>query len=254
MSLVHAEYLKMTRRKLYPTMLAILGFFTVVAAFILLLFAQIAPEIAGDIPSVPKPEAYVFGAQQIAGQTWFPLILAVVMLGGELSTTVWATSLTRDSRRLAHIAARLLIFGIASWIAFLLGMALWSGIAAFAAEGSGTLGIGDWIGLVWKMGLISLAWTALGLGTVGALRSIGPAIGAVLAFSFLESLLALWDPYGNVALTAGTTALFEVSLGGIAGSFLPGADLSLAHAIAIILGWTLVGLGLSWWGLHRRDA
>lgn len=254
MSLVHAEYLKITRRKLYPTMLAILGFFTVLTAFFLLLFSQIAPEIAGDIPSVPKPEAYAFGAQQIAGQTWFPLILAVVMLGGELSTTVWATALTRDSRRMAHILARLLVFALASWLAFLVGTAIWGGLAAVGAEGSGTLSAGEWLGLVWKMGLISLAWTALGLGTVSALRSMGPAIGAVLAFSFLESLLALWEPYGNVALTAGTSALFEVSLGGIAGSFLPGSDLSVAHAIAIVLGWTLVGLGLTWWGLHRRDA
>lgn len=254
MSLVHAEYLKITRRKLYPTMLAILGFFTVISAFILLLFAKIAPNLAGDLPSVDKPLAYTFGAQQIAGQTWFPLILAVVMLGGELSTTVWATSLTRDSRRSAHILARLLVFGVASWLAFVVGTAIWAGIAFFAAEGSGGPTLGEWFGLIWKMGLISFAWTSLGLGTVAALRSMGPAIGAVLAFSFLETFLSLWDPYANVSLTAGTNALFNVSLGGIAGAFLPGGDLSVAHAVAIVVGWVLVGLGLTWWGLRRRDA
>ncbi len=36
--------------------------------------------------------------------------------------------------------------------------------------------------------------------------------------------------------------------------FVPGADLSLTHAITITLGWSLVGLGLTWWGLQRRDA
>lgn len=254
MSLLHAEYLKITRRKLYPTMLAILGFFTVVAAFFLMIFSQIAPELAGDIPSVDKPLAYSFGAQQVAGQTWFPLIVAVVMLGGELSTTVWATSLTRDSRRLMHILSRLAVFGIASWLAFLIGTAVWAAIAFFAAGGSGSPSIGEWLGLVWRIGLISLAWTSLGLGTVGALRSIGPAIGAVLAFSFLETFLALWDPYANVSLTAATNALFQVSLGGIAGAFVPGGDLSLAHSIAIVVGWVGIGLGLTWWGLHRRDA
>lgn len=254
MSLLHAEYLKITRRKLFPTMLVILGFFTVLSAFFLMVFSRIAPDIAGEIPTVGKPVAYSFGAQQIAGQTWFPLILAVVMLGGELSTTVWATSLTRDSRRLMHILARLAVFGIASWLAFLIGTALWGGIALFAAEGSGSLAVGEWFGLVWRMGLIALAWTSLGLGTVGALRSIGPAIGAVLAFSFLETFLALWDPYANVSLTAATNALFEVSLGGIAGAFLPGGDLSLTHSIAIMLGWVVLGLILTWWGLHRRDA
>lgn len=254
MSLLHAEYLKITRRKLFPTMLAILGFFTLLSAFFLMIFSRIAPEIAGEIPTVDKPLAYSFGAQQIAGQTWFPLILAVVMLGGELSTTVWATSLTRDSRRFMHILSRLAVFGLASWLAFVIGTALWAGIALFAAEGSGSLSLGEWIGLLWRMGLIAVAWTALGLGTVGALRSIGPAIGAVLAFSFLETFLSLWEPYGNVSLTAATNALFEVSLGGFAAAFIPGADLSLAHSIAIVIGWVAVGLGLTWWGLHRRDA
>ncbi|MCZ6457498.1 MAG: hypothetical protein O6853_02705 [Actinobacteria bacterium] len=36
--------------------------------------------------------------------------------------------------------------------------------------------------------------------------------------------------------------------------FVSGADLSLTHAITITLGWSLVGLGLTWWGLQRRDA
>lgn len=254
MSLLHAEYLKITRRKLYPTMVAILGLFTLLTAFFLILLAQIAPGLAGDIPSIEKPLAYSFGAQQIAGQTWFPLILAVVMLGGELTTTVWSTSLTRDSRRLVHILARLLVFAVASWLAFLIGTAVWSGITLFAAGGSGSLELGEWLGLGWRMGLIAMAWTSLGLGTVAALRSMGPAIGAVLAFSFLESLIALWEPYGNVSLTAGTTALFQVNLGGLAGAFLPGADLSQLHAVAIVLGWALLGFGLTWWGLHRRDA
>lgn len=254
MSLIHAEYLKISRRKLFPTMLAILGFFTLLSAFFLMIFSQVAPDLAGDIPSVAKPLAYTFGAQQIAGQTWFPLILAVVMLGGELTTTVWATSLTRDSRRLMHILARLAVFAVASWLAFVVGTAVWAGIAFFAAEGSGSPSVAEWFGLVWRMGLIALAWTSLGLGTVAALRSMGPAIGAVLAFSFLESFLSLWDPYANVSLTAGTTALFEVSLGGIAGAFLPGGDISLAHAIGILIGWVIVGLALTWWGLHRRDA
>lgn len=254
MSLLHAEYLKISRRKLFPTMLVILGFFTGLAAFFLIVFAQIAPELAGDIPTVDKPLAYTFGAQQIAGQTWFPLILGVVMLGGELTSTVWATALTRDSRRLVHVVARLGVLAVASWLAFLLATGMWAGIAFFAADGSGGLSLAEWLGLGWRLGLIALAWTSLGLGTVAALRSIGPAIGAVIAFSFLESFLSLWDPYANVSLTAATNALFEVSLGGIAGAFLPGGDLSLFHSVAILLGWVALGLILTWWGLHRRDA
>jgi hypothetical protein len=30
--------------------------------------------------------------------------------------------------------------------------------------------------------------------------------------------------------------------------------MSTAHAHQIMAGWTLLGLGLTWWGLQRRDA
>ena len=36
--------------------------------------------------------------------------------------------------------------------------------------------------------------------------------------------------------------------------FIPGADLSLTHTIAIAVGWSLFGIALTWWGLQRRDA
>ena len=68
-----------------------------------------------------KPDAFLIGAQQVVGQTWFPMILAVVLIGADLSSTVWATSLTRDSSKPAHIGARLLVIRVASWVAMLLG-------------------------------------------------------------------------------------------------------------------------------------
>jgi hypothetical protein len=254
MSLVHAEYLKVTRRKLYPGMLLILAVLIGVVAFFLMVFAQVVPEAARDVPVLEKPGAYLIGAQQVASQTWFPLILAVVVLGGEMGSTVWATSLTRDSRKTRHILARLLVFTLASWLAFLIGTGIWSGIAALAAEGSGAPEIGEWVGVVWRMGLIALAWTSLGLGAISVLRSLGPAIGAVLAFSFGESILALWGPYENVSLSAATSGLFRTAMEGFVGVFLPGVGMSVAQSIGIILGWTLFGLILTWWGVQRRDA
>lgn len=254
MSLVHAEYIKVTRRKLYPGMLLILGVLIGVVAFFLMVFARVVPEAAQDVPVLEKPAAYLIGAQQVASQTWFPLILAVVVLGGEMGSTVWATSLTRDSRKSRHILARLLVFSAASWLAFLIGAGIWSGIAATAAEGSGAPEFGDWIGVVWRMGLIALAWTSLGLGAISMLRSLGPAIGAALAFSFGESILALWGPYENVSLSAATSGLFGTAMDGFVGAFLPGAGMSVAQSIGIILGWTLFGLILTGWGVQRRDA
>ncbi len=254
MSLVHAEYLKISRRKLYPAMVLILAVLVGLTAFFLLIFGQLAPGLAEDSPVLSKPEAYLIGAQQVAGQTWFPLILAVVLTGAELRNTVWATTLTRDSRKPAHIGARLLVIAAACWVAMLLGALGWAAVVFFASPGEGGPSLSEWVGLAWKLGVIQVAWVSLGLGAVAMLRSVGPAIGAVLALSFGESILALWGPYQNVSLSAATAALFQVSVGGDLGAFIPGGDLSLPHALAIIAGWTLLGLGLTWWGLQRRDA
>jgi hypothetical protein len=254
MSLLRAEYLKLSRRKLYPLMVLIMLVLVALSAFFLMVFGQIAPDIAEEVPVLTKPDAYVIGAQQVAGQTWFPLILAVVVVGAELGSTVWATSLTREPSVLRHVVTRLVVFTMSSWLALVIGTGLWAVVAYFGAPGTGGPSAGEWLGLVWRIGLVAMVWSSLGLAAVALLRSVGPAIGVVLAFSFLESILAFWGPYGNVSVTAATGGLFGAQLGGLFGALVPGADLSLAHSIAILVGWTLFGLGLTWWGLRRRDA
>ena len=234
-------------------MILILGVLIGLTAFILLIFSQIAPEIAAGVPILEKPEAYTVGAQQAVSQTWFPLILAVVMLGGELSTTVWATSLTRDARRWAHIGARLLILELASWLAMVLAIGGWAAVTFFAAPGEGAPGLGGWLGITWRAGIIQLAWVSIGMGAVSMLRSVGPAIGAALALYFGEGILALWRPYGKVSLSAATSGLFDFELDGALGIFIPGMGMSLGQAITIIVGWTVLGIVLTWWGLQRRD-
>jgi ABC-2 type transport system permease protein len=254
MSLLHAEYLKLSRRRLYYTMILILAALVGLLAFFLLIFPRIAPDFAEGVPLLEKPDAYVFGAQQVAGQTWFPLILAVVMLGSEFGSTVWATALTRDPRRTVQISARFVVLAAASLLAIGAGVIGWALVTAVAVPGEGIPTASEWLGLVWKIGLIELAWTALGLGAVAMLRSVGPAIGAALALYFVDPILGLWGPWENVSLSAATNALFGVDVAGGFGALVPGADLSVPHAVAVVLGWILVGLALTWWGLHRRDA
>jgi hypothetical protein len=254
MSLLHAEYLKLSRRRLYYTMVLILAALVGLLAFFLLIFPRIAPDFAEGVPLLEKPEAYVFGAQQVAGQTWFPLILAVVMLGSEFGSTVWATALTRDPRRTVQISARFLVLAIASLLAIAAGVIGWALVTAIAVPGDGVPEASEWLGLIWKIALIELAWTAIGLGAVAMLRSVGPAIGAALALYFIDPILGLWGPWENVSLSAATNALFGVDVAGCFGALVPGADLALPHAVAIVVGWTIVGLALTWWGLHRRDA
>jgi hypothetical protein len=235
-------------------MVLILAALVGLLAFFLLIFPRIAPDFAEGVPLLEKPEAYVFGAQQVAGQTWFPLILAVVMLGSEFGSTVWATALTRDPRRTTQISARFVVLTVASLLAIAAGIAGWAVVTALAVPGEGVPATSEWLALIWKVALIELAWTAIGLGAVAMLRSVGPAIGAALALYFVDPILGLWGPWENVSLSAATNALFGVDVAGGFGALVPGADLAVPHAVGIVLGWTIVGLALTWWGLHRRDA
>jgi hypothetical protein len=254
MSLLAAEYRKITRRKLYFVMTLLLVVFTGVAAFVLVFLSDLIPDVEGDIPVLGKPDVYVVGLQQVVTQTWFPVILAVVLLGGELSTSVWATSLTRDARKLSQMLSRFFVYAAATTLAFLIASALWLGFAFLFAPGEGFLPGSDLLAVLWKPAIAAVAWTAVGTGAVSLMRSVGPAIGVGIAIVFAEQLLALWNVWANVSITAATTALFRVDVGGGFGAFVPGGGLELWHQLAILAGWTVVGLGLTWWGLAWRDA
>lgn len=256
MSLLHAEYRKLTRRKLYPVMVLVIGFLMLVTAALFFYLIPAIPELAGDAPVPERPGAFTFGAQQVAGQAWwFAVILVTAVFGGEVAGTVWATSLTRESSKLSHVGVRLLMFGAASWIAFLFGTAAWSVVTFLAAEGSGSPELATWLGWLWRFALIAGAWTSVGLAAVAVTRSVGLAIGIALGFSFLDSILAPFvEPYEQISLTAASNGIFEVGGDTPFSIFIPGAELSLTHSILIMVGWMAVGFALTWWGLQRRDA
>ena len=257
MSLLHAEYLKISRRKLFPIMLGLLAFLMGVIGLLFYVLLPALPEAAGGDAPVPlRPEAFIFGAQQVAGQAWwFAVILATAVLGGEVSSTVWATSLTRDSRKLSHISSKFLVFAVASWIAFLVGTAVWAVITWAAAEGSGSPEISEWFGLLWKFLVIAGAWTSIGLGAVAMTRSIAAAMGIALGLSFIDSIVAPFvDFYEKISLTAASNGIFNVAGDGAFAAFIPGGDMSSAHALGVMIGWTVVGLAFTLWGLQRRDA
>jgi len=256
-SLLHAEYLKVTRRKLFPIMLLLLA---VILGFVAVLFYVILPALpdaaqAGAAPP-ERPEAFVYGAVQVAGQAWwFAVILATTLLGGEAAGTVWATALTRDARKTSHIASRFTVYTVASWLAFIVGTGVWAVVTVFAAEGSGSPDVGEWLSLLWKFAVIAAAWTSIGMGAVALTRSIGAAMGIALGLSFLDSIIAPFvSAYENVSLTAAANGIFDVGGDGPFGGLIPGNGMSTAHALAVMAGWAVAGLGLTWWGLRRRDA
>jgi hypothetical protein len=256
-SLIHAEYLKVTRRKLYPVMVILLSLFMAFIGVLFYLVLPALPEAGGSGAPVPaRPDAYIFGAQQVGSQAWwFAVILATALLGGEMATTVWATGLTRESSKARHISARFVVFSIASCLAFLAGAAMWSAITWLAAEGSGSPPLSEWLGLVWKFFVISAAWTSLGLGAVAVTRSIALAMGIALGLAFVDSLVSPFvDFYEQVSLTAATNGIFQVGGDGPFSAFIPGGEMSLLHGLVVMAGWTLLGMALSWWGIQRRDA
>ncbi|MDX1469100.1 MAG: hypothetical protein R3258_07140 [Acidimicrobiia bacterium] len=256
MSLIHAEWLKLSRRKLYPATLVAVAAFMALIAFVTTAFADIAPPEFGDAFSVPKPQAFGFGAQQVAGLTWLPLVLSVAVVGGEFSTTVWAHSLARNPSRLGHVVARMVVFTAASWLAFVFGMAVFSAIAAALGSGSGSPPLSEWIGYLWRFAAVALTWTALGLGAVAMTRSMVLGLVITLGFSFADGLVAVFvGNYEAFSLSAASTGLFDTGItGGPFAALIPGTGLSMPHALGIMAGWAAFGFVLTWWGLQRRDA
>ena len=172
----------------------------------------------------------------------------------EFGSTVWATALTRDPRRVSQISARFVVLAFASLLAITAGIAGWSIVTAIAVPGEGGPSVDEWLSLVWKVGLIELAWTAIGLGAVAQLPIGRAAIGAALALYFIDPILGLWGPWENRVPVRGHQRPFPDRHRRRVRCIRPGTDLSLSHAVTVMLGWTALGLFLTWWGLHRRDA
>lgn len=250
--LIRAEILKVTGRKLWWVMTAILVVLLAGTAFIFTVLPNISPDELQGVPAITKPDAFLFGASQAVGQTWFPLVFAAVLLAGETSTSVWASSLTRESRRWMHLFAKLVVISVASAVAMAVGMAAWSAVVVFFAEGQGGPGASEWVGVAGKTLLTQATWVGLGLGMVALFRNMGLAIGAALGFSVLDGILSIWDPWSEVSLSVASSRLFT-DLTAVGGPFAATSAMGFGQASAVIAGWTALGLVLGVIGLEARD-
>jgi hypothetical protein len=250
--LIRAEVIKITGRKLWWIMTAIAVVLLAGTAFVFTVLPEISPEEFGGMPAVRKPEAYLFGAGQAIGQTWFPLLFAAVLLAGETSTSVWASSLTRESRRWMHLLAKLVVTSVASALAIGVGIGGWSLVTFFFAEGSGGPGVSEWLDVAWKTLLTQTTWVGLGFGVVALFRNMGPAIGVALGFSFLDGILALWQPWTEVSLSIASSRLIA-DMSAFGGGFGPAGSMGFGQAMAVVLAWTGLGLVLALVGLEVRD-
>lgn len=252
--LLRAEFIKLFKRRLPWVMTFILGGLMGVTALVLMVLPGFIDDGLDGFTGVGRPEAFMVGFQQAVSQTWFPLILAVVFLGGEMTGTAWASTLTREARRWMHVLARLVVLTVASWAAMLLVVAMWSVMVVLFADGAGGPGLGEWLGAIWKLGLVQFVWAALGLGAIAWLRSTGPAIGLVVAFSFVESILGLWSGYQPFSLTGNSAVLFGSDLMGELGAVFGAiSGSSFGAALAAVVGWGVIGSFAAWAGLSLRD-
>ena len=145
---------------------------------------------------------------------------------------------------------------VATWVAAVAVIAIWVVFAVAVTEGdSGFSGL-DWFGVAWKTGLVQLAWVALGLAAIAWIRSTGLAIGAVIAFSFVDGFLVLWETYRDVSLSAATTALFGEITADVSSGFGIGftEPMSFTHALIVVLVWALAATIAAYAGLVARDA
>lgn len=251
--LIRAEILKVTGRKLWWVMTAILVVLLAGTALIFTVLPNVSPEEFEGFPAITKPDAFLFGASQAIGQTWFPLVFAAVLLAGETSTSVWASSLTRESRRWRHLVAKLVVISIASAAAMAVGIAAWSVVVAFFAEGSGAPSVVEWVEVAWKTLLTQATWVGLGLGVVAVFRSMGPAIGGALGFSVIDGVLGLWRPWTEVSLSIASSRLIQDFSSQPASPFGGGIDMGFGQALVVIGAWTALGLVLGVIGLEARD-
>lgn len=252
--LIRAEILKLLKRKLYWVMLLIFAGVMGMVAVLLIVLPPLAPEAFEGFPGIERPDAYLFGATQAIGQTWFPILLAVVLLGGETGSSIWAAGLTQESRRWMHLLAKTLVITVAAWFGTLAAIGGWAVITTLFAEGSGAPAASEWLSVVWKTGLVEFTWVALGLGATAMLRSVGPAIGLALAFAFGEGILAIWQPWQEVSLSVASTAMLAdlSDLGGGFGVTFFG-DMGFTQAVVVVAGWAVLGVVLALIGLQVRD-
>jgi len=206
MGLFQAELIKLAKRRTFYILVIVLAVLVGLLAAVFFLLPRVLDDDA-TFPVITKPGAYLFGAQQVLGQTWFPIILATMFMAGELATSAWATALTRNAKRWQHLVARLVTNTVASWVAIVAAIGGFSLVVLFLAEGSGSLSANEWWGIIWKALLVVFTWVALAMAASAWLRAVGPAIGATLAFSFGEGILVFWQGWRNVSLSLHTSAL-----------------------------------------------
>ena len=250
--LIRAEGLKLFKRLPFWVMGLLLVFFVGVSALVLVVLPRVAPDAFGEIPFIPGDQAITLGLQTAIGQTWFPAILAAVMVGGEVGSAIWPSDLAREARRWMHVLAKLVVLTAAATLAIATSAVVWIVLVAISADTFSWPAMGEWLSLAWKAVVVEGTWVALGIGAVGLFRSIGPAIGAVLGLNLGDGFLSLWGPWANISPSANQTAMLG-EMADLGAGFGTSADIPMARATLVVVAWAVAATIVAVAGLMLRD-
>ncbi len=250
--LLRAEWTKVTRRKLaWVLALVSVALSGIGTAFTLILADLLEGSDELVLPPPTKPEAYVSALQSAAGNTWVPIILVTIVVAGEYAKGTWPVSLTWDSRRTRHLAAKFLVLTGVSSAIILVTAAVTLAITVVLAKGEGFLSAADISVIVGKVLLIQVAWVGIALLGAVLFRSAALAVGLTLGFSFAEQILGLVPVYRRVSLSNAVVGIFgEFDLTGILPIYVPDPPV----AAGVLAGWTVLALGIAFVVTLQRDA
>jgi hypothetical protein len=186
-------------------------------------------------------------------------VVAAILVGatlgaGDLGSGVFRELVVTGRSRLALFGARIpaglaviLPFALAGFAITAIGSVVFAG--SLGAPGAGFLiESGAWLALVTALSLV------LALGVSSTIGSRGTTIGVVLGWSIVAAPVLLQikalGSYREVLLGAATerlqpAALFEGDVS---------VPMSLAAAVLVVVGWTVVPLAVGAWRTATRDA
>ncbi len=234
-SLVGAEIRRLTSRRLFRLLLAVVAGLTLLIGVIVFLNTD------GPRDNLRYARAVPLG-MAIAAQPLFSLsvVVGASFLGAEWACGAMTTLLTWEPRRGRVLAAKLSAAAAGVTITTLVVLVLVALVLFPSAVAHGTTAglTGSWwwsvSGLWLRVGALSALGAGLGIGLAGLMRNSGGPIATWLIFEFLVApLLVLWRP-----------GLFRWLPGPNAQQFMSGQEVFVTVNRGTLLGYSALRAGL----------
>lgn len=244
--LIRVEMRKILKRRFSWIMLGVLLLISGLSA--LLVATQIDFTISGSSSGgVTGSDEYIFGFDNLRLHFWYPLVIAVVIMGGDVASGALAAGLTRVPNRLTHLWSRILVYGSTVWIDLMVALGLWFLIIKIFEPEVPFISAGEFMAGFWRFGFTTFFWVILTVATVAVMRSTGGAVGAVMGFWIFELFVtATWEAFQRFSVSQNTALL------NLASEF-DSSQNSVPEAVLALSGWMVAFLIIGIFGMYARD-